>query len=266
MIETQTKRFAPGTFCWAELMTSDGNSAKEFYGRLFGWSFKEDPLPDGSSYIMFDFDGKNVAAAYQMSAEMQKQVPPNWGQYVAVDSVDDAARKAVEAGGKVLMEPMDVMEVGRMAALQDPSGAAISAWQAKEHQGFELFDTVGGHCWTELLTDDPAKVKGFYSAVFGWSTKPMEGMNYEFFMNKQPAGEVLMEAGLMQITPEMGPVPPNWMPYFQVANCDDTAAKAQEFGGKVLMPGMDIPPGRFAVLQDPQGAVFSILQMKETQA
>ena len=114
--------------------------------------------------------------------------------------------------------------------------------------------------------DDPAKAAPFYQAVFDWSTKPMEcDQEYLFFMNMQPDGQVLMEAGLMKITTEMCPVPPHWLAYFQVGDCDDTLAKAQEFGGKVLMPGMDIPPGRFGVVQDPQGAVFAVLQFKEAQ-
>lgn len=266
MTETATKTFAPGTFCWVELQTTSGEGAKEFYNRVFGWTAKEDPLPDGSKYIMFYSQGKSVGAAYQMSPETQSQgVPPNWGQYVAVESADAAAKKAAEAGGKVLMEAFDVMEVGRMAVLQDPTGAVISVWQPKQHQGYELFDTLGSHAWSELMTTDPGKVKPFYNAVFGWTDKPMEGMDYDFFMNKQPDGEVLMEAGMMKITPEMGPVPPNWLAYFSVANCDNTLAKVQEFGGKVVMPGTDIPPGRFGVAQDPQGAMFAVLQSKEMQ-
>lgn len=263
----ETQRYAPGTFCWAELQTSDGNAAKSFYAKLFGWTAQEDPIPQGGSYIMFSVGGKNVAAAYQMSSEMKSQgIPPHWGNYVSVDNVDTATKKAKDCGGKVIAEPMDVMESGRMAVLQDPTGAVVSLWQAKAHHGAQLRDELGAMCWHELMTNDTAKAQPFYTKLFSWTTENMEGDTpYTFFKNQDTHRESRFAGGMMTIPPDMAQVPPHWMVYFQVANCDATVTKVQELGGKVRFPATDIPPGRFALLQDLQGATFAVLQFKPQQ-
>ncbi len=260
----ETLRYAPGTFCWTELQSTDAQAAKGFYRELFGWTIHEDPLPSGGTYIMFGLDGKNVCAGFQMAKEMQDQgMPSNWSSYLTVDDADAAAAKAKQLGGTVVAEPFDVMDFGRMAVLQDPTGAFFSLWQPKAHQGAHIQDEIGTMCWNELITTDTAKAGAFYTDLFGWTAQAIPEMDYTFFNSETHFRESKNAGGMMAKTPEMGNAPSNWLVYFGVADCDGACAKVETLGGKVLMPGQDIPPGRFAVVQDPQGAVFAVIQFKE---
>jgi len=252
---------APGTFCWPELATSDQEGAKKFYAGLFGWTAKDDDMGDGTFYTMLMLNGQSVGALYKLKADQSTQgMPPHWGSYVAVENADDAATRARTLGAQVIVEPFDVMDVGRMAVIMDPQGAIFSVWQAKKHIGASLLDEVGALCWTELMTTDTKAAEKFYTGLFPWKGDPMPmgpEMIYTVFKRGQASA-----AGMMAITSEMGPMPPNWGIYFQVADCDATQAKAAGLGAKVVVPAQDVPNiGRFAILQDPQGAHFGIFKL-----
>lgn len=258
---------APGSFCWIELGTSDPGAAKRFYNGLFGWEAVDVPAGPDMVYTMLNLRGLEVGAMYKLRPDQTAHgVPPHWGSYVAVASADDAATKAKSLGATLLAEPFDVMDVGRMAIVQDPQGAVFSVWQAKAHIGFKLVGETGTFGWDELWTTDPKKAADFYTSLFGWTTKESgpveEGGNYtEWQLGGQSIG------GMMKIMPEMGPVPPNWLPYFMVDDCNATADKAKTSGGKLLVPPTDIENvGRFSVIQDPQGATFAIIKLTALHA
>lgn len=255
-----TTQHAPGTFCWPELATTDQPGAKTFYTRLFGWEFTDSEMGPGEVYTMLKIGGRDVGALYNMRKEEREHgVPPHWNSYVAVANADQSAAKAKSLGGTLMAEPFDVMDLGRMAIIQDPTGAMFCIWQAKKHTGAGVLGEVGSLCWTELMTTDAGKARPFYTGLFGWKAedKPMGPMTYTVFKNGEvPAG------GMMQITKDMGPVPSNWMVYFDVSDCDATVAKATSLGAKVNVPPMDIPEvGRFAMLIDPQGAYFAVIKL-----
>ena len=261
----ETPQYAPGTFCWVELGTSDGEGAKKFYTELFGWDFTDNPIGPGMVYTMLKQDGKDVGALYQMPPEMAAQgIPPHWLSYVSVTSADEAAAKAKEAGGTLMKEPFDVFTVGRMAVVQDPTGAVFALWQAGTHSGSGIVNVPNSFCWNELATNDTAKAGDFYSTVFGWTKKvqQMGPMTYTSFMNgERPA------AGMYTLPPEMANVPPNWMVYFAVEDCDATVAKAGSLGAQTISPAMDIPTvGRFSILLDPQGAAFAVIKLANPPA
>ena len=250
----------PGTFCWPELSTTDQNAGVAFYRNLFGWNVNEQPMGPGEMYSMFEMRGRAVAAAYTMRPEeRQHGAPPHWNSYVTVAKADDAAKRAQELGGKVLAPAFDVMDAGRMAILQDPTGAIFQVWEPKRHTGARILGEPGALCWTELATRDTTTAKKFYTSLFGWKekTSTSAGMNYtEFSVGDTPG------AGMMEMNAQMTGVPPHWMPYFMVSDCDASASKAKELGGALLVPPSDIPNvGRFAVIRDPQGAVFAIFKM-----
>lgn len=256
--------YTPNTFCWPELMTTDAAGAKAFYGGLFGWDLTDNPIGPDAVYIMAGLRGKNVGAMYDMNEEHRKQgVPPHWLSYVSVVSVDDTLARAKELGANVLVDAMDVFDIGRMAVLTDPEGAVFALWQPKQHIGAELVNEPGSLCWNELCTNDVDKAGAFYTQLFGWDSQSadMGGTHYTSFMNgERPAG------GMLQIRKEWGEVPPNWAVYFAVEDCDAAAAKIKELGGNILNPPTDIPGvGRFTVGQDPQGAVFSVISMDNPQ-
>jgi predicted enzyme related to lactoylglutathione lyase len=250
----------PGTFCWPELATTDQKAGVAFYRGLFGWELNDMPMGPGESYSMFRMRGRDVAAACALRPEERQQgVPPHWNAYVAVISADDAAKRAQELGGKVLAPPFDVMDAGRMAVLQDPTGAVFNVWQPNKHTGARILREPGALGWTELATRDTTAAKKFYTSLFSWKEKTSTdaGMAYtEFSLGNTP------QAGMMEMTAQMAGVPPHWMPYFQVADCDASANKAKELGGSFLVPPTDIPNvGRFAVVRDPQGAVFAMIKI-----
>jgi uncharacterized protein len=248
-----------GTFSWPELSTSDQKAGVAFYRSLFGWDVNEMPTGPNETYSMFQIRGKSVgAAAGQRPEERQQGVPPHWNAYVTVSNADEAVKRAQSLGGKVLAPAFDVMDVGRMAVLQDPTGAVFQVWEARKHIGAQIMREPGALTWTELATNDTAGAKKFYTSLFGWKEKTSDGagMTYtEFSVGDTP------QAGMMAMTDQMKAmnVPPNWLPYFQVADCDATANKAKELGASLVVPPMDIPnTGRFAVIRDPQGAAFAI--------
>jgi uncharacterized protein len=256
---------APGTFSWPELSTTDQKAGVAFYRGLFGWDLNEQPMGPGDTYSMFQMRGKPVGAAYTMRPEeKQAGAPPHWNSYVTVANVDESAKKAASLGGKILAPPFDVMDAGRMAVIQDPTGAVFQIWQKKRSIGAEILNEPGALCWTELTTSDTKAAETFYTGLFGWTPKhsaPSAGMEYtEFSVNGQPG------IGMMPKPPQMpANIPSYWMPYFQVENTDASVTKATGLGGKVMVPAQDIPgTGRFAIVTDPQGAMFAVFQFKQS--
>ena len=249
----------PGSFCWPELGTTDDGAAKKFYTTLFDWSFEDSPAGPDMIYTMLKKKEKSVGALYKLGAQ-QQGVPPHWNIYVAVASADETAKKAKELGGKVLMEPFDVMEFGRMAIIQDKQGATLCVWEAKKHIGAEIINEPGSLCWAELDTTDMKSAESFYTALFGWGVKRGgEAANETPYTEWQRGGSSI--GGMMTIPKEWGPVPPNWLVYFMVSDVDATVKKAGELGGHPIVPPTDIPKtGRFSVVGDPQGAVFAVFK------
>ncbi len=256
-----TTAHAAGTFCWPELSTTNVPAAKTFYSTLFKWESNDLPMPQGGPYTMLKLGGQDVGAMHTIQEQQTKAgVPPHWMSYVAVTNADETAKNAASLGGTVIMPPFDVMDAGRMAVIQDPTGAVFSIWQAKANPGATRINEVGALCWTELYTRDPEKASAFYSALFGWRPKPWEGpMPYTVF---NFAHEDRMAAGMLSMSDEMKGMPPHWLPYFQVDDTDASAARAREMGASVMVPPTDIPNvGRFAMMADPQGAAFAIIRM-----
>jgi uncharacterized protein len=246
--------YAPGAPCWADLMTTDLEAAKRFYPALLGW----EPHPTSEEfggYHMCRLGGDEVVG---LGRTMAPDQPAAWAIYFATNDAEASANKVEAAGGKVLAAPTDVGEAGRMAQFLDPSGAAFAVWQAGEFAGAGKLEEPGAISWAELVTRDTGRAGDFYRQVFGWSpTSADVGMPYTMFnLGDRPV------AGMMAMTPDQFPaeVPAHWMLYFEVADTDATAANAARLGGRVTHPPTDIEPGRFAVLNDPQGAVFSIVR------
>jgi predicted enzyme related to lactoylglutathione lyase len=203
-------------------------------------------------------EGKIAGALYKMGADMAG-IPPHWSSYVTVDSVDERTKKVTAAGGKVVKEPFDVMDVGRMSIIQDPSGATLCLWQAKKHIGATVKDEPGSLCWNEVYTDNVDRAGKFYSTVLGWKLEPhdMGPMGvYTLFKQNDDKGGV---GGMMSITKDMKGMPSHWCAYLATNDVDASAKKVTDLGGKIMVPPTDIPNiGRFAIVADPQGAAFAL--------
>jgi uncharacterized protein len=260
---TLVETHAAGRFCWVDLGTSDAADAKRFYTGLFGWAFEDRPMGEGAFYTMLFLNGKSVAALYQQDAQQQAMgIPPNWLSYISVESADRAAERTAALGGTVLMEPFDVLDVGRMAMIQDPTGAVVALWEARTHRGAELVEEPNTLCWNELATSDTARAGEFYSGLLGWGRERQQYGPLDYTIFRQ--GD-RMSGGMMAIQHDSGSVPPHWLVYFAVEDCEVTVARAEQLGGAVQMPPSDIPDvGRFAIIRDPQGAAFAVIRFVTT--
>ncbi len=246
--------YAPGTPSWVDLQTTDPVAAKQFYAEIFGWSYDDQPVDETNVYSMAQVRGINVAAISGLGEQAAQGVPPHWNSYITVDDIEAAAAKVAPAGGTLIAPPFDVMDAGRMAVVQDPTGAMFELWQAKANIGAGLVNEPGAFTWTELITPDIPAAAAFYKALLGWDSATSDGpMPYTEF---KLGGESI--AGCMN--PPMPGIPPSWGIYFSVADTDATVAQVSALGGSLVNGPIDLPVGRFAVLTDPQGAYFNVIK------
>lgn len=255
----QKTSYEPGTPCWVDLGTPDVEAAAAFYGGLFGWGCEPGP-PDAGGYRMCMLDGRPVAGLGPATDEGR----PYWTTYVSVADANAAADAVTAASGRVIVEPGNVMGFGRMAVCADSEGARFSIWQPLAHIGSGVVDEPGTVCWNELATRKPDEASAFYASVFGWEPRrvPMRDVPYvEFTRHDRTV------AGLLPMDDNWpADLPSHWMVYFAVTDTDAAASRATELGGVVHVPPTDIPPGRFAVITDPQGAAFSVIHLNAAAA
>src|SRR2546425_9019390 len=216
----------PGTFSWADVATTDQQAAKGFYSGLFGWQAEDMPMGDGAAYSMMRMNGKDVAAvAPQPPQQRDAGVPPAWNSYVTVESADAAAEKAGQLGATVHAPPFDVMEVGRMAVIQDPQGAFFMVWEPKQMIGAGLVNAPGALCWNELAAAEMNSAPDFYGGLFGWTTEHFEGgpMRYLTIKNGQA-----VNGGMREKQPEE---PPHRRGFFAAPDVGATPAPGNKPGG-----------------------------------
>jgi len=261
----EINEFTPGRLCWSELATSDVEAATTFYASMFDWQYESHPMGGGhGDYTVIRLHGRDVGGLYQLMPEQKSHgVPPHWLSYVGVADADAATEKAKGLGATCILEPLDVQDAGRMSVLQDPTGSVFALWQAKASIGCKVVGEPGAACWNELMTHDTKNAADFYTRLFDWQTeeRDMGATTYTMFVHDgEPVG------GMTTVPAEAGKVPPHWMIYFSVGDCDESVDRATQLGATVCAPAMDISQvGRMAVLTDPQGAGFSIIKLEPRQ-
>ena len=253
-------KYPHGTFSWADCSSSDAG-VRYFYARLMGWDIDEAPMGGGLVYYTFRKDGYNVAAVSELPPQMA-DMPPSWNNYITVDDVDALAPRVQKLGGKLLQEPFDIFEHGRLLMCQDPQGAAISFWQPYNHIGAGLVNTPGALCWNELFTREPQAAQAFYGALLG---REFENLLYNpvkpayvWIRNngRSNGGMYYMDEDLA------GQMVPGWIPYFSVADIDATHVRVVELGGTVLAgPEEHSDGGRALLISDAQGARCYLIQV-----
>ena len=261
MTATKTPTYAPGTPIWVDLTTPDLAGSTRFYSQLFGWQ-AEDMGEQMGHYTMMRQDGKSVAAISPPMGPAAEGTPPAWTTYISTPNAEETVKKVTEAGGTVIVAPMAVPEQGIMAVFADPTGAVIALWQPAQMKGAELVNTPNSLGWNELAPRDINTAKAFYTKVFPWTAKTNDMGGGAEYTEWQIDGRSI--GGGMNMSSMYPPsVPAHWLVYFVVANTDDTLKRAQELGAKVMAPATDIPTGRLAVLADPQGATFAVIQLSQ---
>jgi uncharacterized protein len=247
-------QYAPGTFCWADLATTDQDAAKSFYGELLGWEFEDIPVGDGVNYSMSRRDGRSLAAiAPQPPQARDAGAPPAWNSYVSVESADSAADRAQELGATVQAPPFDVMDVGRMAVIQDPQGAFFMVWEPRNQIGARIVNEPGALVWNELVSPDLDAGRSFYSDLFGWTLEAMSDAPMTYYMIKN--GDAT-NGGMRE--PQPPDLPPHWLVYFGVEEMDSALGQVEQLGGRKLAGPIDMGAGVIGVAQDPQGAAFAL--------
>ncbi|MFD4791774.1 VOC family protein [Streptomyces sp. NPDC058459] len=249
-----------GTPCWADAMFTDLEAAKRFYGDVLGWTFGETSSQYGG-YTQAYADGKAVAAVVPTVPGREDR--SQWCLYFASPDAAATTAKIRENGGEVLTEPMRVSDFGTMVIAREPSGAVFGVWQGDAHEGFEAVATPGAYCWAEVFTRAPEKADAFLSGVFPYRMKEMADGHVDFRLFDLGADPVL---GRMRMGEEFPPeVPSHVNVYFTVDDCDAAVARAAEKGAVLRFGPMTSPFGRFAALTDPQGVVFSVIDVTFTE-
>jgi predicted enzyme related to lactoylglutathione lyase len=249
--------YRPGTFCSVDLATTDSEGAKAFYRGLFGWEGEDVHPGEGMTYTILRLGGDAVGGLFERKG-LEEAGGPHWISYVSVESADDVARRAAELGGEAVEEPFDILDVGRMTAVKDPTGSGVAVWQPGTYAGSQCVNEPGFLTWNELVTNDTSAALRFYEGLFGWSSEAMDtGGGPEYTVIR--VGD-RTNGGVRRLSPEeeQAGVAPHWVPYFAVESLDAAIARCTDLGGVKLAGPIEMPAGRIAALRDPQGAMFSI--------
>ncbi|MFB9471913.1 VOC family protein [Nonomuraea salmonea] len=249
-----TTAYLPGAPSWLDVTTPDLEASTAFYTGLFGWD-SVSLGPAHSDYRFCQLGGRTVAG-------ISPHLPPGgqaaWLTYFHTPEADAVAKQVEQAGGRLLAAPRDIEGQGRMAVFADPAGASFAVWQPGGTPGLGLVTEQGSLCWVELFKPDPGGVRDFYRAVFGWRIEdlPMGGETYPVITPAE-GDESASVAGIVRL-PEGERA--HWLPYFEVPDCDATAALAQRLGGTLRGPATSTEGvGRMAFAADPFGAAFAVI-------
>ncbi|MEM8640276.1 MAG: VOC family protein [Cyanobacteria bacterium P01_G01_bin.54] len=254
------ERYEHGVFCWVDLATSDPEAAQDFYGELLGWSFEDRSPTDAPPYWMALKGDRSVAALFPLAEEMQtQQIPPHWQSYINVTDIDATLATWQAQGGTVISPAFAVMNYGRMAIVQDPTGAMVNLWQAQDHIGAGRVNEVNTFCWTELQTRGSEQAMQFYQSVLGWVPEVDEKPPH--YVTCRVQGR--LNCGIFDLDKINLPlhVPSAWAVYFNVADLDAALDIVKRRGGKAMIDIVTIEPGRFVTIADPQGAVLTLMEV-----
>jgi predicted enzyme related to lactoylglutathione lyase len=255
-------KIMPNKFFWYDVMTTDTKAARNFYCDVVGWGAQDSPAP-GMEYTVFNVNGQGVAGLLPIPEDARRAgVPPMWMGYIAVDDVDEAARRLEREGGKVHRPPSDVPDVIRFAVVADPQGAGFIIAKGLMHDAPpELAPGIPGTVgWHELYAEDGESAFAFYEKMFGWTKGEAMDMGpmgkYQLFATGGA------DVGGVMTKPPAVPVP-HWTYYFNVAAIDAASSRVTSAGGKIINGPMQVPGDLWIVqCSDPQGAGFALVAPK----
>jgi predicted enzyme related to lactoylglutathione lyase len=253
--------YSDGEPCWADITTAGVEAAKRFYGDLLGWTFEESG-PEYGGYVSCLKNGKRVAGI--SPPQPGADFPTAWSLYLWSHDVAATAKSIEQGGGRLMMEPMEVPEMGRMAFAFDPGGAAFGVWEPLGHRGSQLFGEPGALAWAELNGRDPGTIDPFYQNLFGYEAEQVgDGQTFDYVVWKLEGQPV---AGRQKMTEQWGDTPPHWNVYFAVDDADVAAQRVTAAGGQVREQPFDSAYGRITVVTDPNGAIVSLIDTSKATA
>jgi uncharacterized protein len=270
---SERTHYQPGVPCWVDTLAPDVDAAMRFYGELLGWEFAGPgvmPSDPPGRYFVARVRGRDVAG---VGSQPQQGPAPAWNTYVAVAGVDEAVRRARDAGAEILAGPIDASPAGKLAVVGDPAGAVFGVWEPADRQGAELVNEPSAWSMSLLHTSDPVRAKAFYAEVYGWEQESFdmggaEGtlLRLPGYVGGEPNQPVPRDVVAVMLPLDGGgkSTRSHWSVDFWIDDADAAAAKASALGGKVVTPPHDIPGFRTAVLADPHGAVFSVSKLSVT--
>jgi predicted enzyme related to lactoylglutathione lyase len=247
----ERERYQDGEPCWADVTAADPRAAVDFYGSVFGWTFTE-----SDNYLLAQLAGRNVAGISPPPPDPEP-VPSAWNIYLTTHDLDATTRLVNQAGGKIMVGPMEIPDKGHLLYAADPTGAAFGVWQPGRHQGSQLYGEPGALCWTEINTREPDAADAFYRSLFGYEQQQLGDGMFDYTAWRLGDGEPV--CGRLRMTEQWAGIAPHWMVYFAVEDTDAAADRVRLAGGQVQHGPFDSPHGRIAVFADPNGAVFSVI-------
>ncbi len=254
MIERNTP-WPPGTPNWVDLAADDPVAAAAFYSALFGWTTEH---RSSTEYFVCSLDGEDVGGIGPKQPGTER-LPSRWTTYLATEQIEDTLAAVRAEGGREILEPRDIAPQGRMAIAADPNGAIFGLWQAADHVGAECRSTPGSLVWSEALSRDHELARKFYTSVFDYRAEEVGGYDTQYaalYAEDRPV------AGTGELHPDMpADTPPHWLPYFATAGVDATVTQVVGNGGALQGDLLDTDFGRMAVLADPEGARFAVIQL-----
>ncbi len=249
--------FEHGTPGWVDLGAADPAAARSFYGALLGWE-ADDQGPGTRGYAVCRLHGRAVAGVGPLSATGQASA---WMTYMIVDDADTTVGKVKAAGGEVFLGPLEAAHAGRVAVVADPTGATFGLWQPRAHLGAEMVGEPGTMCWNELNTRRPISAASFYGAVFGWEAHEIS-IDHRSSYTEWLLGDKSVCGMMPMDSSAPAEVPAHWLVHFAVVHCDQSVDRAISLGASALVEPTNVPPGRFAVIADPDGAVFAVIELR----
>lgn len=247
---TRDTPWPPGTPCWDDLSTTDADDARAFFAELFAWEYNLSG-PEAGNYATATLRGQEVVG---IQPQQNPSQPIGWTTYLATEDINKTVDLASQAGGSVLLPPMEVMGLGHLAVVADPTGGAFGLWQAGSHIGSRVANETGTPIWNELMTHDLETAKQFYAAVFGYTYQDADSLGAPYAMFEVDGN---VAGGLGQMSSD--DVAAHWRLYFAVDDADAAVDQIVKLGGSVLRPAQDMPFGRWAEVADRQGATFSVV-------
>ena len=247
-----------GKVIFVELVTPDLDASKQFYTALFGWTF-HDVSASGMEYAEASIEGRPVAGLVHRAVPSGEHRQPAWLTFIAVRDVDAVRKTALQHGAKVLLEPHDVPNRGREAVFEDPQGAVFAVLASSSGDPPDVLSAPGEWIWSSLLTSDADGDAAFYQALFDYEVFDLPSENDGAHL--MFASDNYARASANSLSGKLASARPHWLNYVRVEDVTTVAAKVASLGGRILVaPHLDRHGGMIAVVADPFGAPFGLLQ------